>query len=62
MKWTNTKPTAAGWYWCHGNGRKRVVELRDDGYGLYIVQTGKLMVEVEDDEYAWAGPIPEPEA
>ena len=61
MKWTQIKPTVPGFYWCHGNGRKRVVELRDEGHGLYIGQSGKLMSEVQDDEYAWAGPIPEPD-
>lgn len=61
MKWTYIKPTIAGFYWIQRSGRKRVVELRDDGFGLFIVQTGKLMVDVQEDEYAWAGPIPEPE-
>ncbi len=37
-----------------------IFELRDDGRGLFIVQTGKA-VDVGESEYERAGPIKEPE-
>ncbi len=32
----------------------RIFELRDEGRGLYIVQTGKVFADVEEGEYEWA--------
>lgn len=59
LRWTSTKPTQPGFYWNQGYGtRKRIFEIRDDGR-LRIAQTGKLLSDVAEDEYRWAGPIPE---
>jgi hypothetical protein len=61
LTWTTDKPSAAGFYWNQGpGGRKRIFEVRDEGRGLFIVQTGKPLVDV-GTEYLWAGPISEPE-
>ena len=61
MKWTTDKPTRPGFYWNQGEGTKQsIFEVRDDGHGLYIVQTGKALIDVQEDEYRWAGPILEP--
>jgi hypothetical protein len=63
MKWIKKKPTAPGFYWYQPpGGQKRVVEIRKDPTTrkLYVVQTGALLDELPEDEYRWAGPIPEP--
>ncbi|HJR75371.1 MAG TPA: hypothetical protein VJ805_00290 [Nitrospiraceae bacterium] len=63
MKWIKKKPTAPGFYWYQSpGGQKRVVEIRKDPTTrkLYVVQTGALLDELPEDEYRWAGPIPEP--
>jgi hypothetical protein len=57
-RWTTDTPTAPGWYWNRGaGGRTRIFELRDEGHGLFIVQTGKPLVDVEPGHYEWAGPL-----
>ena len=62
MRWSSGKPSIPGFYWNRGpGGRKRTFELRDEGRGLYIVQTGKALLDVGESEYEWAGPIKEPE-
>jgi hypothetical protein len=44
MRWIRDTLTAPGFYWNRGaGGRKRIVEVRDDGRGLFIVQTARAV-------------------
>ncbi|MGD9728594.1 MAG: hypothetical protein AB7G68_16485 [Nitrospiraceae bacterium] len=62
MRWTADTPTTPGFYWNRGpGGRTRIFELRDEGRGLFIVQTGKPLADVEPDHYEWAGPLAQPD-
>uniref|UniRef100_A0A6M3LFR8 Uncharacterized protein n=1 Tax=viral metagenome TaxID=1070528 RepID=A0A6M3LFR8_9ZZZZ len=62
MEWTKERPTVPGWYW-----QKRVWPTWDSGPNeiVYLrIYRGKLCQqnwEPDWDNYAWAGPIPEPE-
>ncbi len=65
LTWTTEPPKVAGWYWCRMSrlNMPRCVEVYGSEDGLRF-GSGESWREpstsVEDPDFQWAGPIPEP--
>lgn len=62
LRWVTHKPSEPGYYWMKREGEpSRIVEIRDHKRsGLYIVQTGKILVNLLEEVWVWYGPLQEP--
>ena len=68
MKWTNTKPTKPGWYWCwetHVGVYMFKLHNRHERDVLYTDEVGEYDRPVNSITFRyaqWMGPVDEPEA
>ncbi len=63
LVWIKKLPTKTGWYWRRGKGEgfgdpACIVEIRDYVGELAIMNT--FLSRYENEDYDWAGPIPQP--
>lgn len=64
MKWSDSKPASAGWYWyhdttSHGPGSKGIFEVEIHGNSTRPRSENPSFMDREGMRYA--GPVPEPE-
>ena len=60
LVWTDEAPKKPGWYWLRNERSVIVVEVDDELVYAYGGHRKRTDLELERDEWTWAGPIPEP--